>query len=219
MLNQYIDHTALKANTTKWEINKLIDEAIEYNFASVCVNPTWVSLAATRLQDSSVKTCSVIGFPLGANTTASKVFETTNAIENGAEEIDMVINIGALKDGNFDYVKDEIKAVKQACGNIILKVIVETCLLNESEKIKVCEIVLAAGADFIKTSTGFNSGGATVSDIKLFKTHVANNCQIKASGGIRSYADAIEMIESGADRIGTSGGVSIVKGNVNTGDY
>lgn len=218
-LNKYIDHTALKANTKKEEILNLIAEAKEYDFASVCVNPTWVSLASEELQGTDVKVCTVIGFPLGANTTATKVFETKDAIANGATEIDMVLNIAALIEGNNELVEDEIRQIKTACGDITLKVIIETCLLSDEHKKTACELIIKAGADFVKTSTGFGAGGATKQDIELFKTTVEDNCLIKASGGVRTIDDAIVMIEAGANRIGTSGGVSIVNGKENTSDY
>lgn len=218
-LNKYIDHTALKANTKKEEILALIGEAKEYDFASVCVNPTWVSLASQELAGTNVKVCTVIGFPLGANTTATKVFETKDAIANGATEIDMVLNIAALIEGNNELVESEIRQIKEACGDITLKVIIETCLLSDENKKTACQLIMKAGADFVKTSTGFSTGGATKEDIELFKAVVEDNCLIKASGGVRTIDDAIVMIEAGANRIGTSGGVSIVNGKENTSDY
>lgn len=218
-INKYIDHTALKADTKVAEINSLIAEAKEYDFASVCVNPTWVSHAAKELAGTDVKVCTVIGFPLGANTTATKVFETKDAIENGATEIDMVLNIAALIEGNDQLVEEEIRQIKQACGDITLKVIIETCLLTDEQKRTACKLIMSAGADFVKTSTGFSTGGATKADIELFKAEVEDNCLIKASGGVRTLDDAKVMIEAGANRIGTSGGVSIVNGNENTSDY
>ncbi|MFV0551244.1 MAG: deoxyribose-phosphate aldolase [Anaerorhabdus sp.] len=218
-LNKYIDHTALKANTKKEEILALIAEAKEYDFASVCVNPTWVSLASKELEGTDVKVCTVIGFPLGANTTATKVFETKDAIANGATEIDMVLNITALIEGNNELVESEIRQIKDACSDITLKVIIETCLLSDENKKTACELIMKAGADFVKTSTGFSTGGATKEDIELFKATVEDNCLIKASGGVRTIDDAKVMIEAGANRIGTSGGVSIVNGKENTSDY
>ncbi|WOO88940.1 deoxyribose-phosphate aldolase [Mollicutes bacterium LVI A0078] len=218
-INKYIDHTALKADTKVAEINSLITEAKEYDFASVCVNPTWVSHAAKELAGTDVKVCTVIGFPLGANTTATKVFETKDAIQNGATEIDMVLNIAALIEGNDQLVEEEIRQIKQACGDITLKVIIETCLLTDEQKRTACKLIMSAGADFVKTSTGFSTGGATKADIELFKAEVEDNCLIKASGGVRTLDDAKVMIEAGANRIGTSGGVSIVNGNENTSDY
>lgn len=218
-INKYIDHTALKPNTQKDEIDKLIAEAIKYDFASVCINPTWVSYAFNKLKTSDVKVCTVIGFPLGASTTKVKVFETQDAIANGASEIDMVLNIASLIAGDAELVEEEIRLVKEACADIVLKVIIETCLLNDEQKKLACKLVVNAGADFIKTSTGFSTGGATKADIELFKSQVKDNCLIKASGGVRSYDDALVMINAGANRIGTSGGVSIVNGEINTKDY
>lgn len=218
-INKYIDHTALKADTNQEQMNQLLAEAKEYNFASVCVNPTWVAYAAKELADYEVKVCTVIGFPLGANTTATKVFETSDAIANGATEIDMVLNVAALIAGDNELVESQIRSVKEACGDITLKVIIETCLLTDEQKVTACKLIMNAGADFVKTSTGFSTGGATEADIKLFKSVVGENCLIKASGGVRSLEDAKVMIEAGANRIGTSGGVAIVNGNVNTSDY
>ncbi len=218
-INKYIDHTALKADTKVEAINTLIAEAKEYDFASVCVNPTWVSHAAKELAGTDAKVCTVIGFPLGANTTATKVFETKDAIANGATEIDMVLNVAALIEGNNELVETEIRQIKEACGDITLKVIIETCLLSDEQKRTACQLIMSAGADFVKTSTGFSTGGATKADIELFKAEVGDNCLIKASGGVRSLDDAKVMIEAGANRIGTSGGVSIVNGNENTSDY
>jgi deoxyribose-phosphate aldolase len=216
-----IDHTALAATTTKEEIVKLAAEAKEYRFASVCVNPTWVKLAAEMLKDTpEVKVCTVIGFPLGATTPEVKGFETSNAIQNGATEIDMVINIGALKDKNDELVERDIRAVVEASkGKALTKVIIETSLLTEEEKIRACEISVKAGADFVKTSTGFSTGGATVEDIALMRKVVGPEIGVKASGGVRSREDALAMIEAGATRIGASSGVSIVKGEVSTSSY
>lgn len=211
-INKYIDHTNLKADISKDDLIKLINEAKEYNFCSVCINPSLVKQASILLEDSDVKVCSVIGFPLGANTTSTKVYEAKEAVANGADEIDMVINISKLKDKDYDYVLDEIKQIKAAIGDTVLKVIIETCLLTNEEKIKACEIVSNSGAEFIKTSTGTSTGGASVEDIMLMKEHVSDDVLIKAAGGVRSYFDAIKMIEAGASRIGTSGGVSIVNG-------
>ncbi|MDG3142325.1 deoxyribose-phosphate aldolase [Streptococcus suis] len=218
-INQLIDHTLLKSNSTQAQIDTLIDEAIEYEFASVCVNPTWVSYAKQRLQNSPVKVCTVIGFPLGANTSEVKAFETTNAVENGADEIDMVINIGAAKDGRFDEVQSDIAAVVQASGGKLVKVIIETCLLTDDEKIKACKAAMAAGADFVKTSTGFSTGGATVSDVALMRQTVGSDLGVKASGGARSLEDVKQLVEAGANRIGTSSGVAIVKGESSDGNY
>lgn len=218
-INQLIDHTLLKSNSTQAQIDTLIDEAIEYEFASVCVNPTWVSYVKQRLQNSPVKVCTVIGFPLGANTSEVKAFETTNAVENGADEIDMVINIGAAKDGRFDEVQSDIAAVVQASGGKLVKVIIETCLLTDDEKIKACKAAMAAGADFVKTSTGFSTGGATVSDVALMRQTVGSDLGVKASGGARSLEDVKQLVEAGANRIGTSSGVAIVKGESSDGNY
>ncbi|HFI0238406.1 TPA: deoxyribose-phosphate aldolase [Streptococcus suis] len=218
-LNKYIDHTILKPETTKEQVAQILAEAKEYDFASVCVNPTWVSFAAQELKDSDVKVCTVIGFPLGANTPALKAFETKDAIENGADEIDMVINIGALKSKNYDLVLEDIQAVVAASGDKLVKVIIETCLLTEEEKVKACQLSKEAGADFVKTSTGFSTGGATVEDVALMRKTVGPDMGVKASGGARSYEDAIAFIEAGATRIGASSGVAIMKGEKTDGDY
>lgn len=216
-----IDHTLLKANATKGEITKLVEEAKQYSFASVCVNPTWVKTAAELLADTpEVKVCTVIGFPLGASTTETKVFETKNAIENGAKEVDMVINIGAVKDNQNDFVESDIRAVVEAAkGKAITKVIIETCLLTDEEKVRACELAVKAGADFVKTSTGFSTGGATAADIQLMRKTVGPDLGVKASGGVRSREDALAMIEAGATRIGASSGIAIVKGETSTTDY
>ena len=211
-INSYIDHTLLKPEATQSQIDTLLAEAKEYQFASVCVNPTWVARAAEALTDSPVKVCTVIGFPLGANTTAVKVFEAKDAIANGADEIDMVINIGELKSGNFDQVQADIQAVVEASGDKLVKVIIETCLLTDDEKVKACQLAVAAGADFVKTSTGFSTGGATVPDVALMRKTVGDSVGVKASGGARSYEDAQAFIEAGATRIGASAGVAIVNG-------
>lgn len=205
-LNKYIDHTYLKPEGTKENINKLIQEAKECKFKTVCINPSWIEHARKELKGSKVGICTVIGFPLGANSTESKIFEARDAIDKGADEIDMVINIGKLKDGDLDYVRSEIKAVKNTCQNRILKVIIETALLNEEEIVQASKCIMEAGADFVKTSTGFSIGGAKMEDIKLIKKTVGDNCKIKASGGIRSHKDMLAMIEAGADRIGASAG-------------
>lgn len=218
-LNKFIDHTVLKPETTKEQVAKVLEEAKEYDFASVCINPTWVSFAAEGLKGTDVKVCTVIGFPLGANTSAVKAFETKDAIENGADEIDMVINIGALKDKNYDLVLEDIKAVVEASGDKLVKVIIETCLLTDEEKVKACELSKEAGADFVKTSTGFSIGGATVEDVALMRKTVGPEMGVKASGGARSYEDAIAFIEAGASRIGASSGVAIMKGEKSDGDY
>ena len=218
-LNKYIDHTALKADTSKEQIDQLLAEAKEYDFMSVCVNPTWVAYAAEALKDSSVKVCTVIGFPLGANTAQVKAFETADAVKNGADEVDMVINVGALKSGDLQKVEEDIKAVVQASGSALTKVIIETSLLSDPEKVIACQIAQKAGADFVKTSTGFSTGGATVADIELMRRTVGPDMGVKASGGARTYQDAIAFIEAGATRIGASSGVAIMKGEAADGDY
>ena len=218
-LNKYIDHTILKPETTQEQVEKILSEAKEYDFASVCVNPTWVSLAAESLKDSDVKVCTVIGFPLGANTSAVKAFETKDAIANGADEIDMVINVGALKSGYDALVLDDIKAVVDASGDKLVKVIIEACLLTDEEKVRACQLSKEAGADYVKTSTGFSTGGATVADVALMRKTVGPDMGVKASGGARSYEDAIAFIEAGASRIGASSGVAIMNGAQADGDY
>lgn len=218
-LNKFIDHTILKPETTQEQVEKILSEAKEYDFASVCVNPTWVSLAAESLKDTDVKVCTVIGFPLGANTSAVKAFETKDAIANGADEIDMVINIGALKAGNDALVLDDIKAVVEASGDKLVKVIIEACLLTDDEKVRACQLSKEAGADYVKTSTGFSTGGATVADVALMRKTVGPDMGVKASGGARSYEDAIAFIEAGASRIGASSGVAIMNGAQADGDY
>ncbi|HFU4078295.1 TPA: deoxyribose-phosphate aldolase [Streptococcus suis] len=218
-LNKYIDHTILKPETTQEQVEKILSEAKEYDFASVCVNPTWVSLAAESLKDSDVKVCTVIGFPLGANTSAVKAFETEDAIANGADEIDMVINVGALKAGNDALVLDDIKAVVDASGDKLVKVIIEACLLTDDEKVRACQLSKEAGADYVKTSTGFSTSGATVADVTLMRKTVGPDMGVKASGGARSYEDAIAFIEAGASRIGASSGVAIMNGAQADGDY
>lgn len=219
ILNHYIDQTLLKPDAPKEQILELIQGAKKYHFASVCVNPAWVALAAKELMDSDVKVCTVIGFPLGANTSAVKAFETKDAITNGADEIDMVINIGALKSGDLDLVEADIRAVVEASSSRLVKVILETCLLTDKEKIVACELAKAAGADFVKTSTGFSSGGATLHDIGLMRQIVGEEMGVKASGGARSLGDAQAFIEAGASRIGTSSGLAIVEGLLADGDY
>lgn len=218
-LNKYIDHTNLKQDMSEQDLIKLVNEAKEYDFFSVCINPCWVKQASELLAGSNTKVCSVIGFPLGANTTNIKVLEAKEAIENGASEIDMVINVSKLKDKDYEYVYNEIKQIKEAIGNNVLKVIIEACLLTDEEKTIACQIIMKAGADFVKTSTGMSTGGATVEDVKLFKEVVGDNTLIKAAGGVRTYEDAISMIEAGANRIGTSGGVKIVNGETHTDGY
>jgi len=198
-----IDHTLLKAEATKEQIEKLCAEAKQFNFASVCVNPTWVKQSSELLQGSDVLVCTVIGFPLGANTPAVKAFEVKDAIANGANEVDMVINIGALKDKNYDLVQADIAAVVEAAkGSALVKVIIESCLLTDEEKVKACELAVAAGADYVKTSTGFSTGGATAVDIALMRKTVGPDLGVKASGGVRSLEDMKSMVEAGATRIG-----------------
>ena len=206
------DHTLLLQPATWEEIKVICDDAIKYHTASICIPPCYVKPAKEYL-NGEVKICTVIGFPNGNMTTDSKVFETKDALEKGADEIDMVINIGMLRAKEYDYVLNEIKAIKEACGSHILKVIIETCLLTEEEKIKMCEIVSESGADYIKTSTGFSTAGATFDDVKLFAEHVAPTVKIKAAGGISSLEDAEKFIELGASRLGTSRIVKIVKNN------
>lgn len=211
-INKLIDHTALKPNTTKESILKLITEAKTYDFASVCVNPCWIELAHQELKNTDVKVCTVIGFPLGANTTEVKVFEAKDAIEKGAQEIDMVINIAMLKDKEYDYVENEIHQIVEAAKDkAIVKVIIETCLLTDEEKIKACELSQKAGADFVKTSTGFSTGGATVHDIALMRKTVGAEMGVKASGGVHTHEEALAMVEAGANRIGASAGVKLLK--------
>ncbi|MFP5109164.1 deoxyribose-phosphate aldolase [Neobacillus sp. C211] len=215
-----IDHTLLKPEATRQQIVSLCQEAKEYKFASVCVNPTWVGTAKELLQGSGVMVCTVIGFPLGATTSETKAFETKNAIENGAEEVDMVINIGALKDHNDELVEKDIRAVVEAAkGKAHTKVIIETSLLSNEEKIRACELSVKAGADFVKTSTGFSTGGATAEDIALMRKTVGPDLGVKASGGVRSTEDVQKMIEAGATRIGASSSIAIVNGKTATSDY
>jgi deoxyribose-phosphate aldolase len=217
-ISRYIDHTLLKPDATQEQIITLCNEAKKYEFASVCVNPCWVSLCRDQLKDSPVKVCTVIGFPLGSNTTIVKVAETLQALEDGAHEVDMVMNISALKSGKDIDVETDIRAVTEAVKKItgnnqtLVKVILETCLLTDEEKIRACDLCEKAGADFVKTSTGFSKGGATVEDVKLMKKTVGSRMEVKASGGIRDTNTALAMIQAGATRIGTSSGVNIVKG-------
>ena len=208
--SKYIDHTQLKPDATKEKIIALCNEAALYDFASVCVNPCWIELCREQLKDTDVKVCTVIGFPLGAMTTAAKVFETKDAIEKGAEEIDMVINVGRLKDGDDEYVTSEIAAIKEACGDHVLKVIIEACLLSDEEKVRACKDSEKAGADFVKTSTGFSTGGATLEDVKLMRASVSEKVKVKAAGGIRDKETFEKMIEAGAERIGTSSGAKLI---------
>ncbi|MBM6697463.1 deoxyribose-phosphate aldolase [Streptococcus alactolyticus] len=218
-INQYIDHTLLKPESTQEQIDHLLSEAVEYQFASVCVNPTWVAHCSKTLAGTGVKVCTVVGFPLGANTSSVKAFETKDAIANGADEIDMVINVGQLKSGQYEVVKADIRAVVEASQDKLVKVIIETCLLTNDEKVKACQLAVSAGADFVKTSTGFSAAGATVEDIVLMRETVGPNIGVKAAGGARSYEDAEAFIEAGATRIGTSSGVAIVSGETVTEGY
>ena len=210
-LNKYIDHTILKATASSSDVKKLCEEAIEHEFYSVCVNGCYVADAKQLLQGTDVKIAAVVGFPLGAMTTAAKVFEAKEAVENGAREIDMVINVAKLKDGEFEYVENEIRKIKKAIGDNVLKVIIETCYLTDEEKVKACELSLVAKADFVKTSTGFGTGGATYEDVKLMKSVVGDNAKVKASGGVRDKETAQKYVELGAERLGTSSGIDIVK--------
>ena len=210
-LNKYIDHTILKATASGSDVQKLCEEAIEHEFYSVCVNGCYVADAKQLLQGTDVKVAAVVGFPLGAMTTAAKVFEAKEAVENGASEIDMVINVAKLKDGEFEYVENEIRQIKEAIGDNVLKVIIETCYLTDEEKVKACELSLVAKADFVKTSTGFGTGGATYEDVKLMKSVVGDNAKVKASGGVRDKETAQKYVELGAERLGTSSGIDIVK--------
>lgn len=205
-----IDHTMLKADTKEETILRYCKEAKEYGFASICVNTCFVPLVAKELEGSDVKTCCVVGFPLGAMSTAAKAFEAKQAVADGAEEVDMVINIGAMKDERFDFVREDIKAVVEASKPAIVKVIIETCLLTDEEKVKACELSVEAGAAFVKTSTGFSTGGATVADVALMKKTVGEKAKVKASGGIRTPEDAKALIEAGADRIGAGNGVVLL---------
>lgn len=210
-INKMIDHTLLKPEATKEMIENLCKEAKEYDFKSVCVNPYWVSTAYEELRDSDVLVCTVVGFPLGATTKETNFFETDFAVQEGADEIDMVINVGALKSKQYDVVLEDIKSVVQAANGRTVKVIIETCLLSDEEKVKACELSMEAGANFVKTSTGFSTAGAKVEDVELMKSIVGDNLEVKASGGIRDLDTALKMIEAGATRLGVSAGVQIVK--------
>ncbi len=219
-LASYIDHTVLKADASDYEVEKLCKEAVENSFCSVCVNSSKVSLASERLKGSGVKVCSVVGFPLGAMHSEAKGFEASIAVSEGAQEIDMVINIGLLKDRQLEKFEEDIRTVRKGCGEgIILKVIIETSLLTDEEKVTACRIAEKAGADFVKTSTGFSTGGATVEDVRLMRKTVSARTGVKASGGVRSYEDAVKMIEAGATRLGTSSGIAIVKGGKGKSPY
>lgn len=209
--SKFIDHTNLKQDASINDIKKLCEEAIKYDFMSVCINPCFVKIAHDILLDSEVKVCTVIGFPLGANTTVTKVYETKCALKDGADEIDMVINVSALKDKEYDYVKNEISRIKKVCKHKILKVILETCLLTDEEIVKACELAVEAHADFVKTSTGFSKGGATVEAVSLMRKTVGNKCGVKASGGVKTFEEMESMINAGATRIGTSSGVKLLE--------
>jgi deoxyribose-phosphate aldolase len=211
-INKLIDHTLLKQDASPEQVLGLCEEAKKYDFMSVCVNPAYVPLAASALEGSDVKVCTVIGFPLGMNLTRTKIEEAQLCIAQGATEIDMVINVGMLKAGNDEYVKNEIKELKNVCGNLILKVIIESCLLTDEEIIRVCKLAKNAGADFVKTSTGFSTGGATAHAVKLMRETVGSDLGVKASGGVRTKADLDEMVAAGATRIGTSNGCKIING-------
>lgn len=215
-----IDHTVLKAYATKEDVLKICNEAKGYGFFSVCINPTHIEFAKENLKGTNVKVCTVIGFPLGANTKETKAFETIDAIKKGADEVDMVINIGALKDKNYDLVLEDIKSVVNASNNkALVKVIIETCYLTDEEKEIACKLAKEAGCDFVKTSTGFGTGGSTPEDISLMRKVVGENVGVKASGGVRSKKDALKVIKAGANRIGASSSVSIVTGDISNGDY
>lgn len=219
-LAPYIDHTLLKPEATREDFDRLCDEAIANGFYSVCVNSSWVAHCARRLQGSAVKVCAVVGFPLGAMAGRAKNFETRHAIEAGANEIDMVINVGALKSGDLKTVEDDIRWVRRACTrNIVLKVIIEAALLNDEQKVIASRIAVKAGADFVKTSTGFSHHGATVHDVRLMRRTVGDKIGVKAAGGVRSYKDAVEMIQAGATRLGTSAGVKLVAGETTDSTY
>lgn len=208
----YIDHTLLAANATEAKIDQLCKEALEHSFASVCVNSCWTARCAKNLKGENVKVCTVVGFPLGAMKTDSKAFEASQAISDGAGEIDMVLNVGWLKDGRLDDVRKDIEMVKEACQGHILKVILETCLLSDEEKVTACRLAMEGGADFVKTSTGFSTGGASEKDVHLMRSVVGDKLGVKASGGVRSYETAVAMINAGASRLGTSSGIAIVQG-------
>ena len=213
------DHTILKADATEAAVAKICAEAKEYDFMSVCVNTYYTAFVAEELKDSNVKVCTVIGFPLGQMSTKAKALETQCAVEDGADEIDMVLNVAALKDGKYDVVLEDIKAVKTACGDALLKVILETCLLTKEEIVKACELSVEAGADFVKTSTGFSTGGATAEDIALMRKTVGPDIGVKASGGVRDSKGAIAMVEAGANRIGAGATIAILSGAKSDSDY
>lgn len=218
-LNKRIDHTLLKQDATKAQILNLCEEAKTYDFASVCVNPTWIKTCKESLQESDVMVCTVIGFPLGASLSVAKAAETRAAFDAGADEFDMVLNIGALKDHQDDLVVEDIKAVIEAAQGKTVKVIIETCLLSEEEKIRACNAVVSAKADFVKTSTGFSTNGATLEDVKLLKASLKGLAKVKAAGGVRSFEDLQNFVEAGADRIGTSSGVKLLEGHTTINSY
>ena len=211
-LASMIDHTLLKPTATKEQVAELCQQALVNHFASVCINPCFVKLATEMLKGSDVKTCTVIGFPLGANSTEVKAFEAKKAVNEGAQEVDMVINIGALKEGDLEYVENEIAQVVKVSQGALVKVIIETCFLTDEEKVTVCKLAKKAGANFVKTSTGFGTGGATVSDVSLMRKTVGDSMGVKASGGVRSLDETLAVINAGASRIGTSSGIKIVEG-------
>lgn len=213
-----VDHTLLKADATKADILRICNEAMENNTASICINPCYIEYAVSVLGDK-IPVCTVIGFPLGAMTTAAKVFEAQDAISKGAKEVDMVINIGKAKDGDFEYIEEEIRQIKTAVGDNVLKVIIETCLLTDEEKIALCKAVTNAGADYIKTSTGFSTGGATFHDVELFAKYTEGKCKIKAAGGIRTREDMEKFISLGADRLGTSSAIKILNSEKTENSY
>ena len=210
--SKYIDHTLLKVESTWADIKQIVDDGMKYDTASVCIPASFVKQAADYIKEQGghLKVCTVIGFPLGMNLTRTKVDEARLAIQEGAEEIDMVINVGMLKAGHDDYVKEEIKLLKEVAGKLVLKVIIETCLLTDEEKVRVCRLAKEAGADFVKTSTGFSTGGATAHDVKLMRETVGPEMGVKASGGVRTHEDLLAMVEAGANRIGTSNGTKII---------
>ncbi|MCP4181062.1 MAG: deoxyribose-phosphate aldolase [bacterium] len=217
---KYIDHTVLKANSTVADVEKICEEADEYQFASVCINPYYVPLAYRLLIDSTVNVCTVVGFPLGATTKESKAMEAIKAVADGADEVDMVLNVSAMKSGNYDYVEEDIRLVVNSVPEYIcVKVILETCYLTDEEIAKASELSMKAGADFVKTSTGFGTGGATVEAVKIMKGVVGDKLEIKASGAVRDFETAVAMIDAGATRLGTSSGVAIVSGSTSTSDY
>ena len=217
---RYIDHTLLKPESTRDQYDQIVAECIQYNFKSICVNSSWVEYVARQLQGSGIEVCSVVGFPLGAMTSRSKAFETREAVADGATEVDMVINIGALRSGDYDAVEEDIRAVRRATrATTVLKVILETCMLSNEEKIIACELSKKAGADFVKTSTGFSSGGATVEDIRLMRSTVGPDMGVKASGGIRDWSSAVSMIQAGANRLGIGSSIKVMTGGVAEGNY